>query len=127
MFYSPGKLVLSYGVPATTPAFVYHALGRKPLPTKDRIVEDTVSSIASQFNLRYNDQKWVAATAALIADDADARRRFLRGDMSIFDAAQFVRLGGIQALAAFGERDAVFEALRQSTMVRQTTLTENAA
>jgi len=127
MFYSPGKLVLSYGVPATTPAFVYHALGRKPLPTKDRIVEDTVSSIAAQFNLRYNEQKWLAATAALVAEDADALRRFLRGDMSIFNAAQFVRLGGIQALAGFSEREAVLEALRQSTMVRQTALTETAA
>ena len=33
MFYSPDKLIVSYGVPAPTPAFVYNAVGKKPLPT----------------------------------------------------------------------------------------------
>ena len=42
MYYSPDKLVQSYGVPASTPAFVYNAVGRKPLPTRDAIVTDTV-------------------------------------------------------------------------------------
>ena len=50
MHYSPDKLIRSYGVPAPTPAFVYNAVGKKPLPTKDDIVSDTVDSIASQFN-----------------------------------------------------------------------------
>nr|MCU0772908.1 hypothetical protein [Verrucomicrobiota bacterium] len=93
MFYSPDKLVVSYGVPATTPAFVYNAVGRKPLPTRDAIVADTVDSIAARFNLRYSEQKWVDATAQLL-----------------------------DALARFDQRDAVFEALRQSTLVRQTML-----
>ena len=42
MYYSPDKLIVSYGVPASTPAFVYNAVGRKPLPTRDAIVTDTV-------------------------------------------------------------------------------------
>ena len=63
MFYSPDKLVKSYGVPAPTPAFVYNALGKKPLPTKEQMVGDTVDSIAARFNLRYNEQKWLATTA----------------------------------------------------------------
>lgn len=57
MFYSPDKLVVSYGVPAPTPAFVYSALGKRPLPTKDKVVDDTVDSIAARFNLRYRDAK----------------------------------------------------------------------
>ena len=69
MYYSPDKLIRSYGVPAPTPAFVYNAVGKKPLPTKDDIISDTVDSIAARFNLRYNEQKWLNATAQL------ARRR----------------------------------------------------
>ena len=69
MYYSPDKLILSYGVPAPTPAFVYNALGKKPLPTREAIVADTVDSIAARFNLRYNEQKWLDATAQLLADD----------------------------------------------------------
>ena len=67
MYYSPDKLVVSYGVPAPTPAFVYNAVGKKPLPTKEEIVSDTVNSIAARFNLRYNEQKWLDATAQLVA------------------------------------------------------------
>ncbi len=74
MFYSPDKLVLSYGVPATTPAFVYNAIGHRPLPTREKIVTDTVDSIAARFNLRYNEQKWLDATTQLLADDPQALR-----------------------------------------------------
>ena len=70
MYYSPDQLVQSYGVPAPTPAFVYNAVGKKPLPTKDAIVADTVDSIAARFNLqKYNEQKWLDATTQLLADD----------------------------------------------------------
>src|SRR5260370_6529274 len=69
MFYSSDKLVRSYGVPAPTSAFVYSALGKKPLPTKEDLISDTVDSIASQFNLRYNEQKLVSATVNLLAND----------------------------------------------------------
>jgi len=122
MYYSPDKLVLSYGVPATTPAFVYGALGKRPLPTRDAIVADTVDSIAARFNLRYNEQKWLDATTQLLAEDASALRRFMADDITIFTANQFRTLGGLDALTRFEQRDAVFEALRQSTLVRQSML-----
>jgi len=122
MFYSQDKLVTSYGVPAPTPAFVYNAVGKRPLPTKDDIIADVVDSIAARFNLRYNEQKWLDATTQLLVEDPDARRRFMSGDMTIFTSSQFNQLGGIIALAQFEGRDQVFEALRQSTLVRQSLL-----
>jgi len=122
MFYSADKLVAAYGVPAPTPAFVYGALGTRPLPSRDQIVEDTVDSIAAQFNLRYSEQRWLNATAQLITDDPLAYRKFIEGDFTLFGASQFNRLGGLAALAAFGARDQVFEALRQSSLVKQTAL-----
>jgi type I restriction enzyme R subunit len=127
MFYSPDKLILSYGVPASTPAFVYNAVGRKPLPTRDAIVSDTVDSIAARFNLRYNEQKWLDATAQLIAEDSNTLRRFMDADMTIFNANQFRPLGGLDALSRFEARDTVFEALRQSSLVRQSLLASSLA
>lgn len=118
MFYSPDKLVLSYGVPAPTSTFVYGALGKRPIPSKDQVVSDTVDSIAARFNLRYNEQKWLNATAQLVADDQEARQRFVHGDMTLFASSQFNQLGGFPALTQFHERDQVFEALRQSPLVR---------
>jgi type I restriction enzyme, R subunit len=123
MFYSPDKLIRSYGVPAPTPAFVYNAVGKKPLPTKDDIVSDTVDSIAARFNLRYREQKWLDATTQLLADDLQALNKFVAGDMTIFTSSQFNQLGGIIALSQFEARDEVFEALRQSLLVRQSLLT----
>jgi len=123
MYYSPDKLIRSYGVPAPTPAFVYNAVGKKPLPTKDAIVIDTVDSIAAQFNLRYSEQKWLDATTQLVADDPQALERFMSGDVTLFNSSQFNKLGGVQALAQFEKRDDVFESLRQSMLVRQSLLT----
>jgi type I restriction enzyme R subunit len=122
MYYSPDKLVASYGVPTTTPAFVYNAVGKKPLPTRDDVVSDTVDSIAARFNLRYNEQKWVSATVQLLAEDSTALRRFVQGDVTVFTANQFRTLGGLDALARFERREEVFEALRQSSLVRQSML-----
>ena len=122
MYYSPDKLIRSYGVPAPTPAFVYNAIGKKPLPTKDDIVSDTVDSIAARFNLRYQEQKWLDATTQLLADDPQALTKFVAGDLTLFNASQFNRLGGISALSQFEARDEVFDALRQSILVRQSTL-----
>jgi hypothetical protein len=82
------------------------------------VVSDTVDSIAARFNLRYNEQKWLNATAQLIADDPQALRRFIAGDITIFSSSQFNQLGGLAALTEFRERDEVFEALRQSPLVR---------
>jgi type I restriction enzyme R subunit len=118
MFYGPDKLVISYGVPAPTPAFVYNALGKRPLPTKDKVVSDTVDSIAARFNLRYHDAKWLNATVDLVSDDSDALADFLAGRYTrLFQRSQFRTLGGLDALAHFAERDQVFEALRQSSLV----------
>ncbi len=122
-YYSDGKLILSYGVPAGTPAFVYHALGRRTLPTREAIVADTVESLAARFNLRYQEQKWLDATAQLIAEDPEARQRFVRDDITFFNANQFRTLGGLEALTRFEQREAVFAALRQSNLVRQSQLT----
>ena len=118
MYYSPDKLVLSYGVPAPASTFVYGALGKRPIPAKDQVVSDTVDSIAARFNLRYNEQKWLNATAELVADDPTARQRFIEGDITVFSSSQFNQLGGFQALSKFQERDQVFEALRDSMLVR---------
>lgn len=122
MYYSPDKLVRSYGVPAPTPAFVYNAVGKKPLPTKDDVVSDTVDSIAARFNLRYQEQKWLTATTELLAEDPQALNKFVAGDATVFTASQFNTLGGVAALSRFENRDEVFEALRQSVMVRQIAL-----
>lgn len=118
MFYSPDKLVLSYGVPAPASTFVYGALGKRPIPSKDQVVSDTVDSIAARFNLRYNEQKWLNATAQLVADDPEARQRFVHGDMTVFASSQFNQLGGFAALTRFQDRNEVFEALRQSPLLR---------
>lgn len=122
MFYSSDKLVRSYGVPAPTSAFVYSALGKRPLPTKDEIIADTVDSIAARFNLRYNEQKLVSATVNLLVDDPESLKKFLEGNMTIFTASQFTQLGGLPALLSFRERDEVFEAVRQSILIRQSQL-----
>jgi type I restriction enzyme R subunit len=121
MYYAPDKLIISYGVPAPTPAFVYNALGKRPLPTKDRVVSDTVDSIAARFNLRYGDQKWLNATAELVSEDSQALSDFLAGRYNrLFERSQFRTLGGLPVLARFQERDQVFEALRQSSLVQCT-------
>ena len=88
---------------------------------------DTVDSIAARFNLRYSEQKWLDATAQLLAEDTAALRRFLSGDVTVFTGSQFNQLGGVQALNQFENRDQVFEALRQSTLIRQTSLATSSA
>ena len=124
MFYAPDKLIISYGVPAPTPAFVYSALGRRALPTKGEVVEDTVDSISARFNLRYAEQKWVSATAELVSEDPQALCDFLAGRYNcLFERSQFRALGGLPALARFHEREEVFEALRQSSLVQCTRMT----
>jgi hypothetical protein len=123
MFYAPDKLIISYGVPAPTPAFVYNVLGKRPLPTKDKVVADTVDSIAARFNLRYGEQKWINATAELVSEDYQALRDFIAGRYQrLFERSQFRTLGGLPALARFPERNEVFEALRQSSLLQCTQL-----
>lgn len=121
MYYSADKLVISYGVPAPTAAFVYNALGRRPLPTREEVIGDTVDSIAARFNLRYDEQRWLSTTAELIAQDGEALVDFLEGRYArLFERAQFRILGGLSALERFTDRDEVFEALAQSAMVQAT-------
>jgi type I restriction enzyme R subunit len=118
-YYSPDKLVKSYGVPAPTSSFIYHALGRKQLPGKDQFVDDAVDSLAARFNLRYSEQKWLQALARLVVDDPEARQQFLEDNPEIFTRAQFRQLGDVQQLRRFTSREQVFEALRQSSIIRQ--------
>ena len=119
MFYAPNKLVVSYGVPAPTPAFVYNALGKRPLPTKDEVVADTVDSLAARFNLRYHEQKLLNATVELVAEDEEALTDFIDGRYTrLFQRSQFRTLGGLPAVASLQERDHVFDALRQSALVQ---------
>jgi len=119
MYYAADKLVLSYGVPAATPAFVYNALGKRPLPTKDQVIIDTVDSISARFNLRYNDQKILNATAELVAEDNSALEDFVEGRYNrLFQRSQFRTLGGLSAIAGIHERDELFDALRQSALVK---------
>lgn len=118
-FYSADKLVKSYGVPVPTPSFAYHALGKRKLPTKGQVVDDTVNSLAARFNLRYNEQKWLQSLANLVIDDPQARKKFLTDDPTIFMSAQFTQLGGPKALIHFTQRERVFDALRQSSLVHQ--------
>lgn len=121
MYYAPDKLMVSYGVPAPSSAFVYNALGKRPLPTLDDVVGDTVDSIAARFNLRYAEQKWLQATAELVSEDRDALTDFISGRYQpLFTRSQFRLLGGLSALTKFSERDQVFEALAQSQLVQCT-------
>jgi len=118
-YYSPDKLIKSYGIPAPTQSFIYHALGIKPLPTKDQVVDDTVDSLAARFNLRYSEQKWLQALARLVVDDPEARQQFLEDNPEIFTRAQFRQLGDVKALRNFTAREQVFEALRNSSIIQQ--------
>jgi type I restriction enzyme, R subunit len=118
-YYSADKLVKTYGVPAPTPSFIYHALGKRRLPSKEQVVDDTVDSLAARFNLRYSEQKWLQALARLIVDDPEARQQFLEDNPEIFARAQFRQLGDIQQLRRFTSREQVFEALRQSSIIRR--------
>ena len=85
-------------------------------------VNNPMDSIAARFNLRYTEQKWLDATVQLLAEDSRALQRFVAGDMTIFTASQFNQLGGVSALAQIENREQVFEALRQSSLVRQSTV-----
>lgn len=120
-YYSPDKLVVSYGVPAPTAAFVYDALGKRKMPTREEVISDTVESIAARYNLRYAEQKWLQAIAALISDDPRSFDAFDHEQYSeLFNKSLFQRLGGIPALAKFADREQAFEALRQSPLVQAT-------
>jgi hypothetical protein len=125
MYYSPDKLIRSYGVPAPTPAFVYNAVGKKPSADKGchrgryrRFHRCALQSPVSRPEMARRD-------AQLLADDPEALNKFVEGDMTVFSSTQFNQLGGISALSQFDSRDDVFEALRQSLLVRQSLVAHN--
>jgi hypothetical protein len=120
-YYSPDKLVVSYGVPAPTAAFVYDALGKRRMPTKEEVISDTVESIAARYNLRYTEQKLLRATAALVSEDLSSFEAFENEQYSeLFSKSLFQRLGGLSAIAKFSDRERVFETLRQSPLFQAT-------
>ena len=60
-----------------------------------------------------------------MADDPIAMKQFLDGDVRLFQSTQFQQLGGLDSLVNFKERDKAFDALRQSSLVRQSITTES--
>ena len=102
MFYSPEKLVASYGVPATPSAFVYNALGKKSLPTKDLSNMLVFSSFFKEhYPARYRkiidmdtlfakmpvqNFKWFHCNIALLANEIYQREQgsFIRSYLQLF-------------------------------------------
>lgn len=120
-YYSPDKLVVSYGVPAPTAAFVYDALGKRKMPTKDEVISDTVESISARYDLRHSEARILRATAALVSEDRSSFDAFETGQYSeLFSKSLFQRLGGLSAIAKFSDRERVFETLRQSPLFQAT-------
>lgn len=125
MFYTPGKLVKSYGLPAPVPTFVYGALDKRPMPTKEQVVDDTVQSLASRYNLRFNDQRILSTLAQLVVEDKNACLEFYESELrGILQRPQFAPLGGLDAFVQFDQRDEVFAALRETPLVRQACFAE---
>jgi len=120
-YYSPDKLVVSYGVPAPGAAFVYDALGKRKLPTKDEVIADTVESIAARYNLRYTEQRLLRATAALVSDDRASFEAFEQGNYGeLFSRSLFRPLGGINAFVQWQGFSEAFDSLRQSSLIQAT-------
>jgi hypothetical protein len=120
-YYSPDKLVVSYGVPAPTAAFVYDALGKRKMPTKEEVISDTVESIAARYNLRYTEQKLLRATAALVSEDLRSFEEFDNEQYAdLFNRSMYHRLGGTAAIAKWHDFRQVFESLRQSPLIQAT-------
>ena len=85
MYYSPDKLVLSYGVPAPTPAFVYNALGKKPLPTKEQSSPTpSIPSPPASISATTNRNGSMPPPNSSPTTPA-ALQQFLAGDMTLFN------------------------------------------
>jgi len=125
MYYTPAKLIKSYGIPAPVSTFVYGPLDIRPMPTKANIIEDTVQSIAARYNLRYQEQRILNALTQLVAEDRVACRQFFESNLrEIFERPQFAPLGGVDAIISFESREKVFEALRETPLVQQIQLAD---
>ena len=119
-YFSIGKLIKAYDTPSVISGFIYSALGKKPLPTKSELSKDTSSSISSMFQLSYEEERWVETTTNLITNDSEALQNFINDDLvSVFSRPQFTQLGGISTLRNFNNREQVFDALKDSVLVRQ--------
>jgi len=121
-YFSSDKLIKAYGIPSTISGFIYSILGKKPLPTKRELCRDTTSSLSASFGLSYEEERWVEATTNLVVDNPQALESFLKNDLvRVFQAPQFVQLGGLSTLRRFTNRDTVFSALKDSVLVQQAT------
>ena len=95
MFYTPDKLSRFVRRTCANPSFrLQRARAKGRCLHEDDVVADTVDSIAARFNLRYGDQKWLSATAQLVADDTRCPSRLLAGRYTnLFERSQFRLLG----------------------------------
>jgi type I restriction enzyme, R subunit len=118
MYYSLNKLIFSYGIPATSSDFVYNALNKRKLLSKDDLITNLTNSIASKNNLNYEQNKWVSILAQTISSDQDTLEKFMNEDPSIFDKSQFRHLGGLNILVNNSKVLEAFEILRNSTTMQ---------
>lgn len=98
MFYSPSKLIASYGIPGTPADFVYHALNKRELSSNSDLLQNLGNSLAAKNNLNYAENKWIAAVTQTIAGNPDDLERFVDEDPYLYERAQFRSLGGINRL-----------------------------
>lgn len=119
MFYTPSKLLFSYGVPGTTADFVYHALKKRELRSPLELLEEYGNSLASKNNFTYSESKWVDALVQAIGDNTDDLDRFLSEDPTLFERGQFRSLGGINRLKRAPKILAAIEELRGSQIIRK--------
>ena len=119
-YFSTEKLIKAYDIPTTIIDFIYSALGKKELPTKEILSKDTTISLSSMYELSYEERRWIEATTNLIINDPQAMNSFINNEMiDVFSRPQFNQLGGIGALQNFEKRDLVFNALKDTVLVRQ--------
>ena len=119
-YFSTEKLIKAYDIPTTIIDFIYSALGKKELPTKEILSKDTTSSLSSMYELSYEERRWIEATTNLIINDPQAMNSFINNEMiDVFSRPQFNQLGGIGALQNFEKRDLVFNSLKDTVLVRQ--------
>ncbi len=124
-YHSLDKLTKAYGIPTSIAGFVYAVLGKKPLPTRRELAQDTTRTISSLYGLSYEDERFLETTVSTIIDSPEKLKNFLDDDLAnVFNGPQFAQLGGVATLARFENRDVVFESLRNSVLVQQVSKVE---
>jgi hypothetical protein len=119
MFYSPSKLILSYGMPGTPADFVYHALNKRELSSTSDLLQSLGNSLASKNNLTYAENKWIAAVTQTIADNSKDLQKFVDEDPYLYERAQFRSLGGIDRLQQSPKVLSVLDELRQARAIQR--------